>query len=376
MAIKPNALWAGQTTVDAEYPLGKARNVSVPGDGSGTPLSQEWVNDLWGFQQALLARAGITESEDPDTALVSQYCDAIEYLAAHPDDLEVANDAIIGNDLEVLGTLTAPSIAAGATVEGDFFVGDNIFVTDDVFCNDLDIEDDLVVGDDASIGGDLEVGNDIDAGGDIDADGFIDAGQDITAGGSVVATAGSIVALAGDHVGENFKYNGTPGGKSIRLAPCDFKPIDDGVYSTTWKFFGQTGLKGTGGGGEMLAAECSFHVPPGVELVGVRIGIKSPGLQATDELSLIERSGDGTETTLATTTNIAHTNNAYALRQIASVSHVDTQPGASTIAGMKHYVIRYVWKHDVAVGGSQDFFISGAQVGYAYQTGGTLTNAT
>jgi hypothetical protein len=62
------------------YPLGKARNEVVEGDGSGTPLEEQWVNDLWGFLQALLAGASITASGNPDQVGASQYVDAIQAL--------------------------------------------------------------------------------------------------------------------------------------------------------------------------------------------------------------------------------------------------------------------------------------------------------
>lgn len=80
MAAIPSALYPGQIATDANYPHGKARNLTVEGDGSGTPFEQAWVNDLWGFQQALLAAAGITPSGTPDRVGASQYLDAIKAI--------------------------------------------------------------------------------------------------------------------------------------------------------------------------------------------------------------------------------------------------------------------------------------------------------
>jgi hypothetical protein len=80
MAIVPSTEYPGQVAVDAAYPQGKARNRLTPGDGTGTPLEELWVNDLWGFLQALLLAAGATPSGVPDTADVSQYLDAIQKL--------------------------------------------------------------------------------------------------------------------------------------------------------------------------------------------------------------------------------------------------------------------------------------------------------
>lgn len=77
MAISIDEQYPGKTAgTSTEYPLGKARNVTTPGDGTGTPWEQAIVNDDQGFKQALLAAAGITPSGVPDTAIVSQYLEA------------------------------------------------------------------------------------------------------------------------------------------------------------------------------------------------------------------------------------------------------------------------------------------------------------
>ena len=62
------------------YPLGSARNITVPGDGTGTPWEQALVNDLFGFQQTLLARAAITASGFPDSVTAPQYYQALQTL--------------------------------------------------------------------------------------------------------------------------------------------------------------------------------------------------------------------------------------------------------------------------------------------------------
>jgi hypothetical protein len=86
MAIRPTVKYPGQTAVvSAGYPHGSARNENVEGDGTGFPLEEQWVNDLLGWQQALLAMAGITPSEVPDTALASDYLDAILTIVAFFD---------------------------------------------------------------------------------------------------------------------------------------------------------------------------------------------------------------------------------------------------------------------------------------------------
>lgn len=80
MAIRPIIKYPSQVATDAAYPHGKAQNVTVSGDGTGTPLEKDWVNDIWGFLQALLGAGGITPSGTPDTATTSQYLAALNVL--------------------------------------------------------------------------------------------------------------------------------------------------------------------------------------------------------------------------------------------------------------------------------------------------------
>jgi hypothetical protein len=81
MALIPKNSYPGQTiSGDAGYPQGKARNQLVPDDGTGTPLEELWVNDLFGMQQALLNDAAITPSGVPDTVSTSQYLTALKTL--------------------------------------------------------------------------------------------------------------------------------------------------------------------------------------------------------------------------------------------------------------------------------------------------------
>ena len=83
MAIKPEDLFpANSAPPTSDYPLGSARNVTSPGDGTGTPLVASWVNDLWGFFQATLTEAGVTPSGNPDTAQASQYLDSLKAILA------------------------------------------------------------------------------------------------------------------------------------------------------------------------------------------------------------------------------------------------------------------------------------------------------
>jgi hypothetical protein len=78
MAISPIAEYVGKVTpATTDYPYGKAQNITIPGDGTGTPWEAKLVNDIFGFQQFLLDEAGITPSGTPDNATTSQYFAAV-----------------------------------------------------------------------------------------------------------------------------------------------------------------------------------------------------------------------------------------------------------------------------------------------------------
>lgn len=78
MAINPNVKYPTKTAVPSVgYPYGSARNITTPGDQTGTPLDQDIVNDIFGFQQSLLLRAGITPSNSPDSLITSQYIQSL-----------------------------------------------------------------------------------------------------------------------------------------------------------------------------------------------------------------------------------------------------------------------------------------------------------
>ena len=105
MAIVPSTDYSGQIeTGDAGYPHGKAKNVGVSGDGSGTPLERNWVNDIWGFFQSLLDRAGITPSGSPDEVGASDYIDALDDMIGFEKRLvryDLASALRSGNDLDL-----------------------------------------------------------------------------------------------------------------------------------------------------------------------------------------------------------------------------------------------------------------------------------
>jgi photosystem II stability/assembly factor-like uncharacterized protein len=96
MALIPSSEYPAQidTSDSSGFPYGAAQNDAVVGDGTGTPLEKAWVNDLWGFQQALLKRAHITPSGTPDKVGTSDYLDALEFMLAR-----MRNEAAIVNSV-------------------------------------------------------------------------------------------------------------------------------------------------------------------------------------------------------------------------------------------------------------------------------------
>jgi hypothetical protein len=127
MAIRPSNKYPSQTATDVAYPYGKARNQIVSGDGTGTPLEQDLVNDIFGFQQALLVAAAITPSDAPDTQTASQYLDAVRYVSTHPTGTGFFAFGIAAQDILAFGAL---DIGGAATFETTSrFVGGATFQT-------------------------------------------------------------------------------------------------------------------------------------------------------------------------------------------------------------------------------------------------------
>lgn len=81
MAINPESQYPGKIApATGDYPFGSARNITTPGDGTGTPWEAALVNDLFGFQQALLSAASLVPSGSPDKVGASQYLEALQRL--------------------------------------------------------------------------------------------------------------------------------------------------------------------------------------------------------------------------------------------------------------------------------------------------------
>jgi|AntRauTorckE5430_2_1112549.scaffolds.fasta_scaffold00152_30 hypothetical protein len=115
MAINPETLFSGKINpADSNYPLGSARNVTVSGDGTGTPFVADLVNDSFGFQQAILGAAGFTPTGNPDTARESQYLDGI---------LAIVGAAIFNNVADMKTNLRSSSEDKTVSTQGYYARG-------------------------------------------------------------------------------------------------------------------------------------------------------------------------------------------------------------------------------------------------------------
>ena len=130
MAINPSTQYPGQTAApSAGYPGGSAQNVSVSGDGSGTPLESTWLNDLWGYLQSKLARAGIVASGTPDQVGASQYQDADDQRFGTTGNLKITPfELYLSIQTSVSLDVSAQTAGAGAVVWGDS--GSKLYIVD------------------------------------------------------------------------------------------------------------------------------------------------------------------------------------------------------------------------------------------------------
>ena len=81
MAMKLYERYPGRfSPATSAYPQGAFKNRSAPGAKDGSYLEKDWANDKEGFFGSLLRAAGMTPNGDPDTALSSQYFDAMKSL--------------------------------------------------------------------------------------------------------------------------------------------------------------------------------------------------------------------------------------------------------------------------------------------------------
>lgn len=124
--IRPIDAYPGKVaTPTTEYPDGKAQNITSPGDGTGTPWEAKLVNDLFGFQQFITAKAGITPNGTPDNATASQQFDALwKLLNARPLTFNLTVDAnyTLTADQNLYGNLTITDTGVVLTAGRDIIV--------------------------------------------------------------------------------------------------------------------------------------------------------------------------------------------------------------------------------------------------------------
>lgn len=76
-----NPTFAGRITApDANYPQGSSKDETSPGANDGMPYIKQRADDILGMQQALLFESGITPSGSADTALQSDYLNAMKKI--------------------------------------------------------------------------------------------------------------------------------------------------------------------------------------------------------------------------------------------------------------------------------------------------------
>lgn len=114
MALNPNTnpTMVGRITApSAAYPYGSSKDETGPGAGDGTPYFKARADDIFGFQQWLLSKAGITPTGNADSVTASQYGQAVIQLSMGvPYDATVdypTNVYARGSDNEVYECLIA-----------------------------------------------------------------------------------------------------------------------------------------------------------------------------------------------------------------------------------------------------------------------------
>lgn len=105
MAIDRSTRYPGRfDSPTTARPQGAFKNRSAPGAKDGSYLERDWANDWDGFFGSLLRSAGMTPDGTPDTALASQYFDALKTLG-----LRQATETTLG----VAKIATISQVAAG-----------------------------------------------------------------------------------------------------------------------------------------------------------------------------------------------------------------------------------------------------------------------
>ncbi len=114
MAIRPDNEYVNVLPASPQYPYGEAKDEVTPGvSGDGTPFDEKWINDLWGFQAAILNEAKIAPNGNPDNVLRSDYLNAIKSIIVTSQNLEGVINGFQSFRLNNTVLQFEPGIAAG-----------------------------------------------------------------------------------------------------------------------------------------------------------------------------------------------------------------------------------------------------------------------
>ncbi len=142
MTLVYYTLYPGKTGgATSAYPQGSAQNITISGDGTGTPWEKVHVNDLWGFHQQLIAESGITPTGNPDEVGDSQLYDAMRLTAGYPGLIQPMalniDPATLGLRIlllrgDVVTIANYPDLVAATYVgDGDNAAADGFYKTSD-----------------------------------------------------------------------------------------------------------------------------------------------------------------------------------------------------------------------------------------------------
>lgn len=136
--LNPLATYPANTNpATPERPFGNGKNSTAPGAKNGSPWEKLYVDDLYGFDAALIKAANLTPTNVPDEVGASQRVDAINFLLSANDKRQwpvVSNDAgdlnhdilfsagrIPSNDGLIILVLPSPLIKQ---IDASFVAGD------------------------------------------------------------------------------------------------------------------------------------------------------------------------------------------------------------------------------------------------------------
>jgi hypothetical protein len=257
MALNPSSRYPSQIdTDDAGYPRGKARNAGSYQDGTGTPLEKDWVNDLFGFQQALLDAANIVPSGIPDEVGASQYLTALvtigsRVLSGETFTVEGGGTILLQDDAD-LNVVEGAAINVSGVINIDS--GGHIDVDSGADIN-------LASGSDLNVasGGDINVvtGGEINVTGTVN----IDAGGVIAVDGNINLATGAII-----NVNDDARINVNSGGE-IQFNPgstLDVNVSSDFAAGTTMVMRGAISIPS---GGSISVTSADVNVNSGAQIL-------------------------------------------------------------------------------------------------------------